>query len=263
MSVDSPASVALLLDQAVTAPDAATIAALKLPETTVDSAQDFDFLLQHSASGWQLQQTGKPAPGPVRVDFSSGASSYRRNKGGGELIVKAVSGKKQQLPTVLDATAGLGGDAFVLASRGYPVTLLERSPLIALLLADGLRRAANSDDMALREIVGRLHLQQQDSLEYLRELPEARLPDVIYIDPMFPASKKSAQVKKEMQAFQRLLGKDQDSAALLELALAKARHRVVVKRPLKSGCLAAIEPTFCLQGKAVRFDIYALRSFDK
>lgn len=228
-----------------------------------EQAGSFDFVLQHSTQGWQIQQTGKRAPGPVRVDFSSSAASYRRNKGGGEMIVKAVAGNKKQLPTVLDATAGLGGDSFVLASWGYCVSLMERSPIAALLLTDGISRARSSEDRTLRAVVDQMEFCRGDSLDYLHTLPAEQCPDVVYIDPMFPSSKKSALVKKEMQAFQQIVGADQDSDALLAAALKKARHRVVVKRPLKAECLAGLSPAFALKGKAVRFDIYTIKAFDK
>lgn len=257
------ASIALLLEHPVPPSQTPLLTALNLPLLAPGEDNDFNYLLKHTMTGWQLQQTGKRAPGPVSVDFSSAAASYRRNKGGGELIVKAVAGNKKQLPTVLDTTAGLGGDSFVLASRGYPVTMMERSPIVALLLSDGLSRGAESEDESLRIIIERMRFQQGDSLEYLRQLNDVDCPDVIYIDPMFPASKKSALVKKEMQAFQQLVGADQDSDALLRLALDRAIHRVVVKRPLKAQCLAGVEPAFAVKGKAVRFDIYSLKSFSK
>jgi 16S rRNA (guanine1516-N2)-methyltransferase len=257
------ASLGMCLELPVPAHQTSLISVLNLPTVASGSDNNFDFLLKHTAKGWQLQQAGKRAPGPVTVDFASAAASYRRNKGGGELIVKAVAGNKKQLPGVLDTTAGLGGDSFVLASRGYPVMLMERSPIVALLLSDGLSRGMESEDEALREIIGRMCFMHGDSLDYLRQLNDLDCPDVIYIDPMFPASKKSALVKKEMQAFQQLVGADQDSQALLTLALEKAVHRVVVKRPLKAECLGGVEPAFSVKGKAVRFDIYSLKSFSK
>lgn len=257
------ASIGMCLELPVPPHQSSLLGVLNLPAVASGEDNNFDYLLKHTAKGWQLQQTGKRAPGPVTVDFASAAASYRRNKGGGELIVKAVAGNKKQWPRILDTTAGLGGDSFVLASRGYPVILMERSPIVALLLSDGLSRGLESEDEALRAIIGRMCFRRGDSLDYLRQLKDLDCPDVIYIDPMFPASKKSARVKKEMQAFQQLVGADQDSHALLALALERARHRVVVKRPLKAECLGAMEPAFTVKGKAVRFDIYTLKAFPK
>ena len=236
---------------------------LQLPLATDSNLDHFSYLLAYGLQGLGLQPTGPKAAGPVLVDFVTGAAAYRRNRGGGELIVKAVAGNKQQRPTVLDATAGLGRDSFVLASWGYSVTLCERSPIVACLLDDGLRRAAQSDDVVLQAVLGRMQLQALDAVVYLEHLEKSARPDVVVIDPMFPPSKKSALVKKEMQAFQQVVGADLDSERLLEAALACANNRVVVKRPRKSPCLAGRSPNFSVEGKAIRFDIYTKKAFGK
>jgi 16S rRNA (guanine1516-N2)-methyltransferase len=228
------------------------------------TCSEYSYVLLYSEQGLALQQTGKKAAGPVLVDFASGASEYRRTKGGGELLVKALGGDKQHRPSVLDATAGLGRDSFVMASWGYSVTLLERSPVIAALLADGLSRGATVEDSELNQIVSRMHLLEQDACDYLSSGELSGRVDVIYLDPMFPVSKKSALVKKEMQAFHHVIGKEADDAGrLLELALDKAVYRVVVKRPVKAEYLADKKPNYSLTGKSVRFDIYTLKTFGK
>ncbi len=238
-------------------------AQLQLPLVDKTNAESFSYLLIHSEIGLAIQQTGRRAAGPVAVDFVGGAATYRRNRGGGELIVKAVSGNKQQRPTVLDATAGLGRDSFVLASWGYPVTLCERSPVVACLLADGLLRATESGDAELQAVMARMQLQRIDAVSYLQALDATQWPDVVVIDPMFPASKKSALVKKEMQAFHHIVGADCDSEILLDAALQYAKHRVVVKRPKKAQHLAGKKPNFSVEGKAIRFDIYTKKAFSK
>lgn len=223
----------------------------------------FDFLLMLTPAGLALQQTGRRAPGPVRVDFAGGTADYRRTKGGGELIVKAVGGKGLSQPTLVDATAGLGRDSFVLASKGFQVTLCERSPIIAALLEDGLQRARNSDDPNVVAVAQNMTLHGGNAIEYLRSLTADQHPDIVYIDPMFPPSRKSAQVKKEMQAFQAVVGADADSEQLLEVALTAAQHRVVVKRPLKGKSLSERSANFSVEGKAIRFDVYTIRAFPK
>ena len=102
-----------------------------------------DFALQLGEQGLQLVDLGPQAPGPVRVDFVEGAAAHRRLYGGGsgQMIAKAVGVQSGVRPVVLDATAGLGRDAFVLATLGCEMTLIERQPLIAALLEDGLARA--------------------------------------------------------------------------------------------------------------------------
>lgn len=202
--------------------------------------------------------------GPVGVDFVAGATA-RRAQGGAELIVKAVRGRSKQALQILDATAGLGRDSFVLASRGFEVTAIERNPIVAALLADGLDRA-RAADIAIATIAARIVLHRCDAVEYLNSLSEAAQPDVIYLDPMFPPSQKSALVKKDMRLFQQLLHRADDdipaaeeqraTAQLLRVARRVARVRVVVKRPAKAAPLADAAPDYTLPGKAVRFDVY-------
>lgn len=221
------------------------------------------FVVLCDDQGVALQQTGRKAPGPVRVDFTAGAVDHRRKFGGGkgQMIAKAVGVKAGVYPQVLDATAGLGRDAFVLATLGCRVQMLERSPLVYALLADGLARAtahARHSDPELAQILARLSLLPADSRTALAPQADAVPPDVIYLDPMFPERHKSADVKKEMRLFHSLVGPDADADELLPAALAKARYRVVVKRPRKAPTLAQRAPSYQLEGKTSRYDIYAL-----
>lgn len=224
----------------------------------------FAFVLMYTKYGLIVQQTGPKPSGPVMVDFLAASASHRRRYGGGELIVKAMGISAQHQPWVVDATAGMGQDSFVLASRGYTVTALERSEVVASLLADGLSRAASSSqEPAVTQAIARITLQNVDALEYLHKLASNEQPDVVYIDPMFPPSQKSALVNKQMRAFHHIVGADQDSARLLEVALSAAKYRVVVKRPKKAAAIAGQAPAFCVSGKAIRFDVYPLRSVRK
>ena len=203
----------------------------------------------------ELQKTDEPKLGAIAVNFVSGTMAHRRQFGGGrgEAIAKAVGVKGNYLPTVIDATAGLGRDAFVLASIGCQVTMFERHPVVAALLADGLHRAYQDPT------IGQL-LQKQLRLIYNSSLHGLSLyqdkPDVVYLDPMFPHRQKSALVKKEMRIFQQLVGSDLDAEELLEPARRLAKKRVVVKRPDYAPFLANQKPTAEIKTKNHRFDIY-------
>lgn len=216
---------------------------------------DAEFALQATEQGLQLQQLGPQAPGAVRVDFVEGAVAHRRLFGGGagQMIAKAVGVQPGVRPRVLDATAGLGKDAFVLASLGCEMSLIERQPIIAALLEDGLQRAQG--DAEVGSIVARMRLLKGNAIELIRAW-EGLPPQVIYLDPMFPHRDKSALVKKEMRLFRPLVGDDMDAPALLEAALALASHRVVVKRPRKAPCIDGPKPSHALEGKSSRYDIY-------
>ncbi|MCB1688723.1 MAG: class I SAM-dependent methyltransferase [Halioglobus sp.] len=211
----------------------------------------------------RLQLTGRGAPGPVRVDFGSAGMRHRRHSGARELLSKAVGHGKKTVLRVLDATAGLGTDAFVLADLGCEVALCEREPVIVELLRSGLAVAAGSGDPWLTAVVQRMRLFPGDA----REMGQTLIPDVdtIYLDPMFPARRKSAAVKKEMALFQTLLERSIDPAdadALLLWALQQGTPRVVVKRPAKAASLAGREPSHCIRGKSVRYDVYVNRKLE-
>lgn len=220
-----------------------------------------EFVLLYDEHGIALQQTGRKAPGPIRAEFTEGSVDHRRKFGGGkgQMIAKAVGVKAGVYPRVLDATAGLGKDAFVLATLGCHVQMLERSVYVHTLLQNGLTRAhdfAAYEDSALKLILARMELLAVDSHDHLRDLKNEDCPDVIYLDPMFPDRQKTADVKKEMAAFHGLVGKDEDADTLLEKALAKAHYRVVVKRPRKAPFMGDKTPSYQLEGKSSRFDIY-------
>ncbi len=224
--------------------------------------QQFGLCITTEPDGWYLsmqqgalvlQNSHLPKQGAILVDFASGASSYRRQHGGGksEAIAKAVGLNKKTQLSVLDATAGLGRDAFVLASLGASVTLVERNPAVAALLADGLRRAVA--DPMLSSVAGRMQLCHCPAMQALKN---SAAVDVVFLDPMFPAREKSAQVKKEMRAFHDVVGSYDDADNLLAPALQLAQKRVVVKRPGYAGWLADKAPTMAVTGKNNRFDVY-------
>lgn len=197
----------------------------------------------------------------VRADFHGPTVRYRRLKGGGtgQLIAKAVGIKGGERPRVHDLTAGLGGDAFVLASLGCEVVMVERVPEVCALLRDALRLAeefGREQDGELLSILERMTLVESDSLGFLHSLATDEVPRIIYLDPMFPVKKKGALVKKEMQVFHRLVGSDSDSGTVLEAAMQTACSRVIVKRPKGADFLGGLEPSFQLKGKSNRFDVY-------
>lgn len=213
-----------------------------------------------------LKDFNEPKTGAVIVDFTSDALQYRAKdfrKGQGsiknEAIGKALglknadinSGKPQH---IIDATAGLGRDSFMLMTLGAKVTLLERSPAVAALLQDGIYRAQQSDSMP-QDFNERFQFHPGQATDLLSQW-QGDIPDAIYLDPMFPHKKKSALVKKEMRLFQQLLGPDDDADNLLKPALNLAKKRVVVKRPDYAPFLANTEPTMQIKSKKHRFDVY-------
>lgn len=210
-----------------------------------------------ATNGIGLKPAGKKQ-NPVVVDFVGGVIKHRtRGAGkGAELIAKAVGVKGKALPYVLDATAGLGRDAFVLASLGCKVLMLEKHPVIAAMLRDGMQRASCNETTVM--VVNRMNLCVVDAWNWLKNFDKLNYeqPEVVYLDPMFPARNKSAKVKKDMQVLHQLFANSKDSSDLLEIALTVASKRVVVKRPAKAEPLQGKQPNFVIMGKSNRFDVY-------
>lgn len=193
----------------------------------------------------------------ISVDFVGGANAHRHKFGGGkgQAIAKAAGLNKGATPTVLDATAGMGKDAFVLASLGCNVTLVERQTPIYMMLLDGFRRA--SEDGSLPWFNDRMKLIHSPSQAALSDaIANSEEYDVVYLDPMFPHREKSAAVKKDMAIFQQFVGTDDDADELLPLAYELASKRVIVKRPDYAPYLNKQTPSTKIETKKNRFDVY-------
>ena len=218
------------------------------------------FQLNLSANGLVLFDINEKQQNGIFVDFTSGKTAHRRKFGGGknQSIAKAIGVKTGVSLSVIDANAGLGQDAFVLASLGCSVSLVERSPIVNALLDDGLDRAYLNAEIG-PWVKERMQLYFDDALAYLKN----NQADIVYLDPMFPHKKKSALVKKEMRTFQTLVGADLDADALLAEALKSARYRVVVKRPSYADFLGDKSPTMSIKTKNNRFDVYVKKAITK
>ncbi len=209
-----------------------------------------DLLLLVTAQGLELQATGRAAPGAVRAGLGAEGGGARRLAAASrrQPLARAV-GLQKRTPTVVDATAGWGRDAAVLAKLGCPVLAIERSPVLAAMLRDALDRLHDCDWRT------RITLRVGDAAEILEHLSVDRRPDVVYLDPMFPPRGKAARPKKDLYVLRRLVGDDPDAARLLETARRVARQRVVVKRAPHLPPLAP-EPNTSIRSKLLRFDVY-------
>jgi 16S rRNA (guanine1516-N2)-methyltransferase len=239
---------------------------LKLQEINTVSlipGADENFVFWLDETGLALGRAANGKDAATRVDFTDPTLQYRlRTSGKRQGLGKAVgldkikSGKQLH---VLDATAGLGRDALLLAHLGCRVTLLEESPLIHALLDDGFYQAFREGNLSLQALMSRMTLHHANARDWMRGVGDGtrEQPDVIYLDPMFPARQKSAKVKKDIALLHELLGPEQDLSSLVAHALSVAKYRVVLKRP--EGRLPAElpEPAFIVEGKAASFAVYA------
>ena len=235
----------------------------------------------------------------LRCDLARMLPRIKPGKLQHELLVKAAKVKGATAPRAIDATAGFGEDALLLAAAGFDVQLYEADPVIAALLADGLERAAA--DAQLAPFIARMHLTQGDSVAALRALTNANCeqpdsedstagelsaiqqpaylatsereaagapaptaaPDVIYLDPMFPARQKSAAVKKKFQLLHHLEAPCANEEELLLAAIAANPRKVIIKRPIKGPLLAGIKQSCSLRLHHARQHQVVASSYNK
>ena len=222
---------------------------LSLPFTPLNKSQ-----IQLIITMQQIEIRSPKMGNAIFVDFVAGKNAHRRQFGGGrgQALAKAMGLKKGATPTIIDATAGFARDAFVLANLGCQITLLERNPLLVILIEDALQRAACDPDIS--DVIKRMTVINCDAIKYLKNLSQQ--PDVIYLDPMYPIRDKSALVKKDMQLLHQLVGTDSDSDQLLHVARKCAKKRVVVKRPKIASYIGEQQPSASIESKNTRYDIY-------
>jgi 16S rRNA (guanine1516-N2)-methyltransferase len=219
-------------------------------EFVANSTADVDLILAYGKYGLELCDIRDRRTRPVCIDFTKvDVRPYSPNLSRRQPLARAM-GKKNK--SIIDATAGLGQDAFLLAALGFQVSAIERNAVLAALLQDALSRA-QKDTAEIRAPAGRLSVIYGDARKIIPGLAPA---DIIYLDPMFPPKRsKSALARKEMRILRDLVGEDVDAWQLFEVAKAHARNRVVVKRPQHAKPLVS-GPDFALSGKLVRYDVY-------
>ncbi|WP_343182522.1 class I SAM-dependent methyltransferase [Buchnera aphidicola] len=180
-------------------------------------------------------------------NFQQYKKDYKRK------IIKAVKIKKKKKINILDATAGLGKDAFILFSHGYNITMIERNPILSILLEDGLKRGFK-DKMIGTLIKKKMKLIYASSIN-INQM-NLQKPDVIYIDPMFPSYKQKSLPKKNIKIIKKIVGSDLDSINLFHECMKFSVYKIVVKRPKTSSYISCHKPSYSIKTKKYRFDIY-------
>ena len=190
----------------------------------------------------------------LKCSFIEGPILHRLKygKARGQNLAKAVGMKSNKNRNIIDATAGLGYDSFILASLGAKITLIERSQKMHSLLQNGIDEGISFGG-EIEKIINRMELLFGDSKDILPKLT----PEVIMIDTMYKDRKKTALVKNNMRLVREIVGPDSDYIELLKVALNCAKNRVVLKQPRYAEPIKEI--TKCshqILGKTIRYDVF-------
>jgi 16S rRNA (guanine1516-N2)-methyltransferase len=159
-------------------------------------------------------------------------------RGLGDRFLEAAGLAKDD--TLLDATLGLGSDALIASwavrEKGK-IIALEYSPLIFLLVKEGLERLAaqplprvkNTEKkeawLELAKASSRIKVLCADHKSYLQTFPDSSV-DVIYFDPMFRVTVKSSSAIKPLKAWSC---PDPLTPETIKEACRVARKRIVLK----------------------------------
>ena len=219
-----------------------------------------EFVLSFTDQRVELVSLWPRAPGPLYCDFRYGANGFRIRhiNTRHELLLRVIRGRhaKGAWPGVLDATAGLGRDSFLLAAAGCFVFPIERNPIVHALLRSGLHQAR--EDPCLESIACRIEEPiLGDTVTEMKQLVLQRHITVVYLDPMFTPDALNGKPKKEMQILSRLVGEhSHDEQDLFTAARVIPGVRVIVKRARHAPPLAGAAPNRAAIGRSVRYDIY-------
>ena len=190
----------------------------------------------------------------LKCSFIEGPILHRLKygKGRGQNLAKAVGMKFNKNRNIIDATAGLGYDSFILASLGAKVTLIERSQKMHQILQNGIDEGISFGG-EIEKIINRMELLFGDSKDILPKLT----PEVIMIDTMYKDRKKTALVKNNMRLVREIVGPDSDYIELLKVALNCAKNRVVLKQPRYAEPIKEIRKcSHQILGRTIRYDVY-------
>lgn len=221
--------------------------------------------LNIAAHGWELALVSGPTDLlrslPLRIELEKIDTRSPAARSARHPLFRALgcTSARAEGP-VIDATAGLGGDTWLMAARGFEVIAIERHPVLAGMLQEALDRAARSEP----EIASRIRVVEADSLTWLRSEAARHHPHAVLIDPMYPGSEeRTAKPSKEMRMVRMLVGDDPDSGKLLEEARGCGVGRVLLKRPLHAPSGQGQDaPDWMIRAGRVRYDCWRGRSFD-
>ena len=217
--------------------------------------QDKRHLNSFLPSGWKVQHRKDKNPClftreglALSLNFSIKPTLSRRQP-----LVKAIGFTGQPL-SVLDITAGWAQEAFLMSQLGCIVTAVESNLFVFYFVQESLNSQGQISVKNRGESM-KFNFILDNSLNYLNNLKDKHCPDVIFMDPMFGTGKKSLS-KKSLRILRELVGETKEQKALFDLALTKAKQRIVVKRhrlesPLHNNILCTFK------GRSVCYDVFA------
>ena len=220
----------------------------------IEEVSQIDLHLNVTDNGFELlwyRDAGKPLS--LHIEINKLIAQLRSFPAPKQGAFNQALGKKTQ--NVIDATGGWGGDALLMCLQGYRVKVLERHPLMALMLSEAMQRLGRTQWARQYQVIAPTVV-HSNAIEYFKQADDLTEIDCVYLDPMFPPKKKkSAATNKNMQFLQWLLEHDHDADQLLESVVKSGAKRIAVKRPDYAQPLYC-KPSTQFSSKLVHYDVY-------
>tara|TARA_B100001564_G_C20571474_1_gene638571 strand:+ start:27 stop:728 length:702 start_codon:yes stop_codon:yes gene_type:complete len=181
-------------------------------------------------------------PVKIIVDFNDKDFIKRINirlKDHKDIFHKIFSDKNSD---ILDGTAGFGRDGTLLNSMGHNVTMIENSPIVSLLLKNGIERSDNN----IRLFHGNVY----DLLKHSK-----KKYDYIYLDFMFNKLKTNSLSSKYDETLKLIATIDANKKEIVEMAKKNCKKKVVVKEPSNSTS-SLPKPNHIIKTKLISYNVY-------
>ena len=186
-------------------------------------------------------------PVPISIDFlnQSFIKKIDQRLSQNEIFLKIFQKKNSK---ILDCTAGFGHDSYLLRSLGFNLVMIEKSPIISLMLKHAVEKIQKS----------KFYLYHGDALDFLNHTDVVF--DYIYFDFMFNRNKNKSLSSKNDEALKILAENDNNREELVDLAITKCREKVVVKGPIRGSNEIKLKPSYSITSKLLKYDMYLAKN---
>tara|TARA_B100001564_G_scaffold350570_1_gene355204 strand:- start:316 stop:1029 length:714 start_codon:yes stop_codon:yes gene_type:complete len=195
-----------------------------------------------------LNNNYKTSP-EVHIDFNKKKfieKNNKRLKNNHDIFWKIFSYKNSR---ILDCTGGFGRDGFLLNSMGHDVTIIENSPVVAMILKNALWRYGNK---SIKFFFGNAYDYMKHSIQKY---------NYIYLDFMFEKLKNKSLSSKNDETLKCISFQDNDKNKIIQMAQRITINKVIVKEPINS-VSNLLKPNHIIKTKLLNYRVY-LGSYDR
>tara|TARA_B100001113_G_scaffold324269_1_gene295784 strand:+ start:1771 stop:2457 length:687 start_codon:yes stop_codon:yes gene_type:complete len=157
--------------------------------------------------------------------------------------------KKNNL-NILDCTGGFARDASIISSLGHQVTLIEKNPIITMLLKEAINK---TDSHEIQNIFNNISIKFGNCLDFIRQTN--RTYDYVYFDFMFNINQ-SALPSKRDQFLRKLTTNDIEiSKNIIKETMQRMKCKIIIKEHVKSNDYQDLNIINIYREKVVKYNL--------